>query len=62
MRIQLIAIAAIAALFSLVAAGAQAMPAAPLHGASQSGDVIKVANGCGRHYHWSRYRHHCVHN
>ncbi len=51
MRIQLVLLAAIAALFAFTTLGAQAMPAAPLNGVSQSDQVIQVRGGCGPHRH-----------
>jgi hypothetical protein len=65
MRKELALLAAIAALFALTTFGAQAMPAAPLSGASKA-QVIQVRDGCGPHRwrgphgrcHWDRgWRH-----
>lgn len=58
MRNQLALFASIAALFTFIAFSAQAMPAAPLKdGATNSGQVIKVAGGCGRGWHRGPYGH-----
>ena len=52
MRLQLGLFAAIAAVFAFMTFSAQAMPAAPLQGASKAdGQVIQVRDGCGRHRH-----------
>jgi hypothetical protein len=61
MRKELALFASIAALFTFIAFSAQAMPAAPLKGVSNSSQVIQVRDGCGRF----RYRGphgHCRHN
>jgi hypothetical protein len=50
--------AAIAALFTVMAFGAQAMPAAPLNGASNSGQITQVRDGCGPHR-WRGPHGHC---
>jgi hypothetical protein len=52
MRKELALLAAVAAMFTFVAFGAQAMPVASLKGAKQSIDqVTTVAGGCGRGWH-----------
>jgi|1185.fasta_scaffold994646_2 hypothetical protein len=48
MRKDLALLAAIAALFTLMALRAQAMPAAPLKGAGKSDQTVVVRSGCGR--------------
>jgi hypothetical protein len=57
MRKELAVFASIAALFTFIAFSAQAMPAASLKGASNSGQIIKVAGGCGRGWHRGPYGH-----
>jgi hypothetical protein len=57
MRKELALLASIAALFTFIAFSAQAMPAAPLKGASNSSQVIHVAGGCGRGWHRGPYGH-----
>lgn len=52
MRQETALLAAIAALFTLLAFCAQAMPAAPLKGAGKSNQTVMVRGGCGRG--WSR--------
>jgi hypothetical protein len=48
----LLLLATIAAVFTFVAFGAQAMPASKLKGAtSDSGQITLVAGGCGRGWH-----------
>ena len=55
-------LAAVAAVLSFVAFGAQAMPTASLKGAKQSVDhVTTVAGGCGRGWHRGPGGH-CVRN
>jgi hypothetical protein len=45
-------LAAIAALFTFIAFGAQAMPVAPLKAVAKTADqVTPVAGGCGRGWH-----------
>jgi hypothetical protein len=62
MHRELALLAAVAALFTFVAFGAQAMPAASLKGAKQSIDqVTTVAGGCGRGWHRGPHGH-CVRN
>ena len=52
MRKEIALLASIAALFTFIACSAQAMPAAPLKGASAaSQQTIPVAGGCGRGWH-----------
>ena len=59
MRKEFALFAAIAALFALTTFGAQAMPAAPLAGASKAtGQVIQVRGGCGPHR-WRGPHGHC---
>jgi hypothetical protein len=57
MRLHLSLFAAIAAAFAFLTFGAQAMPAAPLKGASQSDQLIQVRDGCGRHRFRDRFGH-----
>jgi hypothetical protein len=57
MRKELALLASIATLFTFIAFSAQAMPAAPLKGASNSSQVIHVAGGCGRGWHRGPYGH-----
>jgi hypothetical protein len=62
MRKELALLAAVAAVFTFVAFGAQAMPLASLKGAKQSIDqVTTVAGGCGRGWHRGPGGH-CVRN
>jgi hypothetical protein len=56
-RKELALLASVAALFTLIAVSAQAMPAAPLNGASNSNQVIHVAEDCGRGWHRGPYGH-----
>ena len=58
MRKELALLAAVAALFTFVAFGAQAMPVASLKGAARSVDqVTPVADHCGRGWHRGPYGH-----
>jgi hypothetical protein len=57
MRKEFALLASVAALFTFIAVSAQAMPAAPLNGASNSDQVIHVAEGCGRGWHRGPYGH-----
>jgi hypothetical protein len=58
MRKELALLASVAALFTFIAFSAQAMPAAPLQGASSNSDqVIHVAGGCGRGWHRGPHGH-----
>jgi Spy/CpxP family protein refolding chaperone len=57
MRKELALLASVAALFTFIAASAQAMPAASLAGASNSDQVIHVAEGCGRGWHRGPHGH-----
>ena len=58
MRKELALLASVAALFTFIAFSAQAMPAAPLQGASSNSDqVIHVAEGCGRGWHRGPHGH-----
>ena len=62
MRKELAFLAAVAALFTFVAFGAQAMPVASLKDAAKSVDqVTPVAGGCGRGWHRGPGGH-CVRN
>jgi hypothetical protein len=62
MRKEFALVASIAALFTFIAFGAQAMPAAAaLTGVSNSGHVIHVSGGCGRHRHRGPHGH-CRHD
>ena len=51
MRKELVLFATIAAVFAFMTYSAQAMPAAPLKGASSSGHVVQVSGGCGPYRH-----------
>jgi hypothetical protein len=57
MRKQLALTTTAAALLAFIAFSAQAMPAAPLKGASNSGQTIQVAQGCGPGWHRGPYGH-----
>jgi hypothetical protein len=57
MRKELALLTSVAALFTFIAFSAQAMPAAPLKGASNSDQVIHVAEGCGRGWHRGPHGH-----
>jgi hypothetical protein len=57
MRKELALLASVAALFTLIAVSAQAMPAASLKGVSNSDQVIHVAEGCGRGWHRGPHGH-----
>jgi len=64
MRTILLAATVIAGLglVSLSAASAVPVQGAAVIAAQQPEDVIQIRNGCGRHHHWSRHLHRCVHN
>ncbi|MFZ3361748.1 MAG: hypothetical protein WA177_23625 [Xanthobacteraceae bacterium] len=57
MRKEFALLASIAAVFTVMAFSAQAMPAAALKGATNSSQVIKVAGGCGHGWHRGPYGH-----
>jgi len=58
MRKEFALFAAIAAMLSIIAFSAQAMPAASLKSAVKSSDqVIQVRDGCGRHRHRGPHGH-----
>jgi hypothetical protein len=57
MRKELALLASVAGLFAFIAVSAQAMPGVPLNGASNSDQVIHVAEGCGRGWHRGPYGH-----
>jgi hypothetical protein len=50
-------LAATALMMSFIAVRAEAMPAAPLNGASSANQVIHVAEGCGRGWHRGPHGH-----
>jgi hypothetical protein len=61
MRKEIALFAVLAFAFSFIAFGAQAMPsAAALKGASNSGPVVQVRDGCGPHRYRGRHGH-CHH-
>lgn len=58
MRQEIALFAAIAAMLTFIAFGAQAMPVSSLKGAAKSVDqVTPVAGGCGRGWHRGPYGH-----
>ncbi len=56
MRKEFALFAAFAAMLSIISFGAQAMPAAPLKGAT-TGQLTQVSGGCGPHRHRGPHGH-----
>ena len=58
----ILALAALALCATLPVATASALSLAPLGPEARNGDIVKVADGCGRFRHWSWRWRRCVLN